>query len=284
MRHNHKKAFIILVIIVVTVFLVGTITTTYAWFLSRYTREYDFVLKSDSPVILKYETSLHFPSGDINTSANVLVPATAKHTVGIRQQALSALDMFDVDVDTVIPAHTGKVQSAAQAVKFTATGAYWTGETATVGEFSFEVKAFLSSYATAQSITPETLSTNGNAAHELTGRGEIDFVAVIHYLGCDILFYDGTYYLSNDEQTDVIDDFDFLGLEVVHWHEMQDDSLDSVGYGGGTIDLYDGTYLLLQPNTTFDLDLYAFVAKTDEELDPEINGQQITLFATIKIE
>ena len=283
MKRN-KKALILLISIVVTVFFVCTITATYAWFLSRYTREYEFVLRSDSPVVLKYESELTFRSGNIETAANVLVPATAKATVGIAQQALSPLDVFDVD--TVSPAHTGKVAVAAHAVAFTASGAYWTGETTTVGEFSLEVKAFLSSYATAQSITSETLSTNGNDAHELTRRGEIDSIVIFDYLGYEILCYDGTFYLNTDETAGAVTDFDFLSLGGEHnWHAIAANATVSYDDGSGARDvtIYDGTHLLLQPNITFDFDLYAFVAKTDEELDPEINGQQITLFATIKI-
>ena len=283
MRRN-KKTVILLIGIVLTVFLAGTITATYAWFLSRYSREYDFVLESDSPVVLKYETDLAFRSGNIDTPANRLIPATAKRTVGMAQQALSPLDMFDTD--TISPAHTGKVGSAAQAVAFTASGAYWTGETTTIGEFSIEVKAFLSSYATARSITSETIAANGNDAHELMRRGELGYLVIFDYLDHDVLYYDGTYYLNTSETAGAVDDFDFLALDEYHWHAVQ--AHDTVSYDDGNgareVEIYDGTHLLLQPNSTFDFDLYAFVAKTDEELDPEINGQQVTVFATIMIQ
>ena len=284
MKRN-KKALILLISIVVTVFFVCTITATYAWFLSRYTREYEFVLRSDSPVVLKYESELTFRSGNIETAANVLVPATAKATIGIDQQALSPLDVFDVD--TVSPAHTGKVAVAAHAVAFTASGAYWTGETTTIGEFSIEVKAFLSSYATARSITSETIAANGNDAHELMRRGELGYLVIFDYLDHDVLYYDGTYYLNTSETAGAVDDFDFLALDgEYHWHAVQ--AHDTVSYDDGNgareVEIYDGTHLLLQPNSTFDFDLYAFVAKTDEELDPEINGQQVTVFATIMIQ
>lgn len=284
MRRN-KKTFILLIGIVITVFLAGTITATYAWFLSRYSRMYDFVLGSDSPVILKYETDLSFRSGDIDTPANILVPATAKRTVGIEQQALSPLDMFDAD--TVNPAHTGKVRAAAQAVAFTASGAYWTGEANTVGEFSIEIKAFLASYATAQSITSETIATHGDDARELTQRGELGYIVIFAYLGYDMLYYDGTYYLNTTETAGAVDAFDFLALDGEHhWHAVQ--AHDTVSYDDGSgsqeVEIYDGAHLLLQPNCTFDFDLYAFVAKTDEELDPEINGKEITVFATIMIQ
>ena len=279
MKRN-KKAFIILVVTIVAVFLAGTITATYAWFLSRFTREYDFVLQSDSPVVLKYETDLAFRSGDIDTPANVLVPATAKATVGIQQQALSALDVFDVD--TVSPAHTGKVQSAAQAVAFTASGAYWTGESTEVGEFSVELRAFLTEYAEDNYIDAETLDTFASDGHELVHRGEIDGIFVFHYLGYEILYYDDLYYLNTDVQAGEIHDFDFLGLGAeYHWHPII--ATDTVSYMDESVEIYDGASLLLQPNTPFSFDLYAFVAKTDEELDPEINGQGISLFATIKI-
>ena len=279
MKRN-KKAFIALVITVVTVFLAGTITATYAWFLSRFTREYDFILQSDSPVILKYESQLEFLSGDIDTPENLLIPATAKATVGIEQQALAPLDMFDVDVQS--PAHTGKVQSAAQAAAFTASGAYWTGETTTVGEFSFEMKAFLTEYAEEQYIDDESLSTFSSDGHELVNRGELDCVVIFDYLGYDILYYDGSYYLNTEVAAGAVTTFDFLGLDgEYNWHLLV--AFDTVSYNDGNVQIYDGTYLLLQPNTTFSFTMYAFVAKTDEELDPEINGQGVTLYATIKL-
>jgi len=279
MKRN-KKAFIALVITVVSVFLIGTITATYAWFLSRFTREYDFVLQSDSPVILKYETDLAFAEGDIDTPENVLIPATAKATVGIAQQALSPLDMFDVDVES--PAHTGKMQSAAQAAVFTASGAYWTGETTTVGEFSFEMKAFLKDYADEQFIDAENLSTFVSDGHELVNRGELDCIVILDYLGYEILYYNGAYYLNTEVSTGAVTTFDFLGLDgEYNWHLLV--AFDTVSYSDANVAIYDGTYLLLQPNTTFSFRMYAFVAKTDEELDPEINGQSVTLFATIKL-
>lgn len=271
MRKN-KKAFIILIVSVIAVLVVGAVTTTYAWFLSRYVRTESFDLSAGSSVIIKFETQLNFASGEQADAGNSLVPATAKHTVGISQEALSPLDVFDVDVAE--PEHTGKVETAAHPVKFTAQGAYWTGNETEVGKFSFSLNAYLNGAAQ-------------TAQNDLAGesRAEIGYYLVINYLNQVILYYDGDYYILNEDSASPVTTFDTLGLDYTelglvvgtyYWHTLTGEDEEDVWT--------DGTYLLLQPNTTFDLALYAFVAKTDEELDPAINGQIITLKANLKIE
>ena len=188
--------------------------------------------------------------------------------------------MFDVDVQS--PAHTGKVLSAAQAAVFTASGAYWTGESTTVGEFVFELKAFLTGYVEDYSIDAETLENFESDEHELVNRGELDCIVIFDYLGYDILYFNGAYYLNTDVAAGEVSTFDFLELDgEYHWHTIV--ALDTVSYGDANVTIFDGTYLLLQPNTTFSFNMYAFVAKTDEEIDPDINGKGVTLFATIKL-
>ena len=81
MKRN-KKALLIVVIAIVAVFAFGVISTTYAWFLSRYGTDYEFVLNSESLIILTYETDIAYASGGISTGSNVLVPATEKKDIG----------------------------------------------------------------------------------------------------------------------------------------------------------------------------------------------------------
>ena len=314
MKRN-RKAFIILVVIVVSVLLVGVVTTTYAWFLSRYNSDLEFELRSTSPLVLKYETDLDFASGNISTAGNVLIPATEKRVdssgdpiPGIAQAALSPLDVFDVDTES--PAHTGKVQSAAQAVKYTATGAYYTGEEDELGGFVPRLYAFTGDFlASAElsthlasmteqgeaplTITEDTLlsvltreETKKAAANrliarnDLVGQGEIDYILIIEYLEKTFLYYDGAYYVSGSSTgsdftlpTEVDPD----ETELRYWH---DPTAENSTANGNQIS--DGSYFRLQPNTTFSLTLYVFVAKTDERLDPAINGERLTLFMSMQ--
>lgn len=282
MRKN-KKAFIILIVSVIAVLVVGAVTTTYAWFLSRYVRTESFDLSADSSVIIMFETELNFASGGQND--NSLVPATAKQTVGIDQEALSPLDVFDVDVAE--PEHTGKVETAAQPVKFTTQGAYWTGELTDTGRFSFSLEAYLNN------VAQNARAANGVNDLAGTRRGEIGYYLVIYYLNQIILYYGDNYYILNEQSESQVTAFGNLGLTnaelgleegTYYWHTMPTSTQIQIGEEEDTWSFFDGTYLLLKPNTTFDIALYAFVAKTDEELDPAINGQTITLVANLKIE
>ena len=309
---KNKKAFIFLIISVVTVLVVGTVATTYAWFLSRYSKEYEFVLESMSPVIIKYETQLDFASGTQSTAGNTLVPATAKTLVGISQGALEPMNMFDVD--TVTPEHTGVVKTAAHAVSFVADGAYWTGEAETVGLFLPELRAYtgtflsssalvthLGTFSNQTSITEENLLTlltleedeytaaSGNrmiARNDRVAQGEVDYAMVIEYLGETILYYDEDFYLISDSEGE--GKFELPASlepddELRYWQKLQ--ALDGNRYTGvyGAEHITDGTYLRLMPNTTFSFTMYVFMAKTDEELDPAINGETLSLFASLTV-
>ena len=284
MKRN-KKAFLIVVVAVVAVFLVCTIATTYAWFLSRYSRDYEFVLESDSHAIIKYESDLTYASGTISTPANVLIPATAKTLTGINQQALGSLDMFDAD--TVAPAHTGAVKTSAQEVRFSAKGAYWAGESASAGQFRPEVRAFLSSFATAQSLSESTLISDVNAgvkplaANELVEQGEVDYFMILAYANEKILYYHGAFYIGVAQAEATFT----LPAEAEstdrYWKALT--TSDQLS-GEDILEITDGKqYLLLQPNTTFTFTLSVFMAKTDEELAISVNGERITFFTTLKI-
>ena len=312
MKRN-KKAFLIVIIVVAVVLIVGTVTTTYAWLLSRYTQEYPVVLDSTSPLIIKYETDLRFGSGDTDptAAANILVPATAKSLVGIEQEALDPLDMFDVD--TVSPSHSGAVQTAAQAVSLVADGAYWTGESAIVGlfrpEFHAYTGAFLASDAlqdhlsalhvssalsennllSVLSLESETYTAaSGNrliARNDLFEQGEVQFAMLITYLGNTILYYDGEYYLAPaaQESTDLTLPSLLESTSALRsWHKLVDP--DDHRYSDNAEEkILNGVYLRLLPNPTFSFKTYVFVAKTDEELDPAINGETLSLFASLSV-
>ena len=306
MKRN-KKALIILVISIIAVLVVGTVTTTYAWFLSRYAAEYDFVLNSQSPMILKYETDLSFESDTtIASPENILIPATEKRaTSGIGQGALTPLSVFDVD--TISPAHSGVVQRAAQAVKYTATGAFWTGEEDNSSAFTpilhvytndFLGSTALSTHLASMADQDETLTVTEStlldiisreeirktapdrllARNDLVARGEIDYIMVIEYSGISFLYYDGAYYVQGVESGSAftLPAEAESNSELRYWHTPTAENCTVRGE-----QLSDGSYFHLLPNTTFSFTLYVFVAKTDEKLDPEINGQRLTLFMSL---
>lgn len=310
MKRN-RKAFIILIITVLAVLVVGAVTTTYAWFLSRYAAEYDFVLNSQSPMILKYEANLDFASGTRASAGNLLIPATQKvfDSTGtpiptISQPAFDPLDVFDVD--TVDPAHTGKVATAAQAVKYTASGAFWTGEEQTIGAFTPELHVFKSSFLSSAAlrtylgtfseqtaVTEENLlsllseeehevSQGGRLINEndLVRQGEVSFIMVIEYLGETFLYYDGAYYVLGAESGSafILPAAAESNAELRYWHTPT--ALNST-LGGEQIS--DGSYFHLLPNSTFSFNLYVFMARTDEQLDAEINGQTMTIFSTLTV-
>lgn len=247
-----NKILLISIIAVVAVIVVSSVTVTYAWFLSRYSSEYEFRLEADEHVILQYETGLTFASGTANDSGNQLVPAVSKSSAGLSQTTNAAIDMFN----------TTKVASSATAVHYQASGAYWTGSASTVGELSFSLAAAVQ---------------GGNSAYNLVANGEIAYAVVFRYLGKSILLYNGQYYTNEGTGT-----ADFTlpiavtsDLGLIDWYVLS--SAERVRTVSGK------KYLLLTPNTPFEYDLYVFVAKTDELLDPSINGKTITLSATIAV-
>ncbi len=298
-----RRAFILTIVLVVAVLVVGTVTTTYAWFLSRYSHDYPFELDSTSPLIIKYETDLQFASG----SPTTMIPAKAKTTVGISQQALDPIDVFDET----------KVQTSAQAVKLTASGAYWAGEDATAGQFKIDLYAYTASFMgssalsarlTALSTQEKTYSslTEGNlqevlnaenityenapterliTRNDLVYQGEIDYAVVFSYLNNTFLYYGGNYYLSsptNGSGYFTLPAAMETDNNLRYWAPLTAPGRVTVS-GNTTADVYDGVNFLLQPNTTFSFTLYAFVAKTDEELDPAMNGETLSLFVSLTV-
>ena len=297
-----RRAFIFTIVLVIAVLVVGTVTTTYAWFLSRYSHDYPFELDSKSPLIIKYETDLQFASG----SPTTMVPAKAKTTVGINQQALDPIDVFD----------TAKVKTSAQAVKLTASGAYWAGEDATVGQFKIDLHAYTASFMgssalsarlTALSTQQTTYSslTEGNlyevlnkeeityntptdrliTRNDLVYQGEIDYAVVFSYLNNTFLYYGGNYYLSsptNGSGYFTLPAAMETDNNLRYWAPLTAPGRVTVSENT-TADVYDGANFLLQPNTIFAFTLYAFVAKTDEELDPAMNGETLSLFVSLTV-
>ena len=276
-----RRAFIFTIVLVVAVLVVGTVTTTYAWFLSRYSHDYPFELDSTSPLIIKYETDLQFASG----SPTTMIPAKAKTTVGINQQALDPIDVFD----------TTKVKTSAQAVKLTASGAYWAGEDATVGQFKIDLHAYTTAFVTAQSLSESTLlayiEAEKTAAqkpitrNDLVYQGEIDYAVIFTYLDNTFLYYGGNYYLSsptNGSGYFTLPAAMETDNNLRYWAPLTAPGRVTVSENT-TADVYDGANFLLQPNTTFAFTLYAFVAKTDEELDPAMNGETLSLFVSLTV-
>ena len=304
MKRN-RKAFILTVILVIAVLVVGTVTTTYAWFLSRYSKDYPFLLESTSPLIIKYESDLQYASGTISMPTNVLIPATAKKPdANISQPALSPMDVFD----------TTKVETSAQAVKFTASGAYWAGEDNTPGQFkpelhaytntfmgSSELSARLSALSTQQTtyssltesnlyevlnkeaITYNTATDRLIARNDLVRQGEISFVMVLNYLNETFLYYDGAFYVSAQSASSfTLPAAMESDSNLRYWQALT--TASTVTIGQEAVPVYDGEYFLLQPNTTFTFTMYVFIAKTDEELDPDMNGKRLSLFASLTVQ
>ena len=248
-----KKMMLILIVAVVAVVAVGSITATYAWFLSRYSSEYGFVLQADEYVILQYESPLVLASGSQNDAANTLVPAVLPRHGGMDQTVYSPMDMFD----------STEMDSIASAVRFTAKGAYWTGSSTTVGEFTFTLSATVA---------------GGDSSYDLVRNGEIGYAVIFRYLEKSILLYEGDYYTNEGSG-----DADFIlpsavtsEVDMANWYRLT--STARVHESEGV------NYLLLTPNKEFEYDLYAFVAKPDELLDPAINGKTITLSATLAVQ
>ena len=272
--NTKKKALLFLIITVVVLFSASVVTVTYAWFLSRYSENYDFEVESDSHVVLRYETALDFASGNQNTSTNKIIVAGAKDSFG----ALTPFDVFDVDMED--PAHTGKVRTAAQAVKFTATGAYWYGRGTASGALSFDLVA----------------NPQNNASYDLIHYGELGYVAIFEYQGKKFLLYNGNYYTNSTT-------VESTGGESANLSGNQSLALPTASTAFGE-DGTDPWYLIdceitaefdevrktifnnglqLLPNTQFILTLYVFATKADDFMDPAWNGQTVELAATISV-
>ena len=127
-----------------------------------------------------------------------MIPAKAKTTVGINQQALDPIDVFDET----------KVQTSAQAVKLTASGAYWAGEDATAGQFKRDLHAYTTAFVAsrqglseanllAYSAAEKTEAQKPVTRNDLVYQGEIDYAVVFSYLNNTFLYYGGNYYLSS---------------------------------------------------------------------------------------
>ena len=282
-----KKSLIFLIVSIVTLVSVSLISVTYAWFLSRYSENYDFVVESENHVVLVYESALAFASGNQSTATNVIKIAEAKKTVGIQQGAPAPLDVFDVD--TVSPPHTGKMKTSANAVKFTASGAYWYGYGTESGLLSFSLAA----------------KPQNNANYDLVHYGELDYVVVFEYMHLEqntkILLFDGAYYINVQQVTSTnganvtlsgtplvlpstATTFDLDGAET--WYPIPANTVitKEITTSSGTErkDVFRNGLLLL-PNSQFAFTLYVFASKADDFMDPAWNGQTIALEATISV-
>ena len=255
MRKN-KKYFLLLVIAILAVVVVGTGTVTYAWFLSLQSAQYEFELDSESHVILQYETAIDFQSGTINTSANKLLPATAKSS-GAGLTSLNAQLTYDEPLDMF---RTAKVESAARAVRFAATGAYWVGAGTTPADLSFAVSA---------NIAGDTF--------DLVAAGEISYLAIFYYNNNKFMYYNGKCYLNVSEvSADLTLPTGIVALDTErYWRELtvEDTTMTT-----------DGTKILLAPNSEFSYNLYVFIAQPEELMEPEMNGKTLAMTVTIGVE
>ena len=276
-----KKTLLFLIIALVVMVSVSLISVTYAWFLSRYSETYDMVLRSESLVVLTYETEIGFVSGTQSTSTNKITIATLKPSE--KGNAFSPLDVFDVD--TVNPAHTGKMTTAAQAVKFNATGAYWYGYGTESGALSFDLVA----------------KPQNDATYDLVHYGELGYIVIFEYMSQKFLLYDGKYYTNsttvrtgsgnvsvsgNETFPLTTAKFDAGGNSEI-WYRISASTVITKVFDEGTEEereeqiFHDG--LLLLPNTQFAYTLYVFAAKPDDLFDQAWNGQTVRLEATISV-
>lgn len=280
-----KRSLILLIVSLLTLLAVSMISVTYAWFLSRYSENYDFLLKSESHVVLMYESTLAFPSGTTqNTSANQIKVAELKPAaIGIQTGAYSPMDVFDVDG----VGHSGLMAASANAVHFTAQGGYWYGYGTESGELSFSLVA----------------KPQNNSNYDLVHYGELDYVVIFDYCDYKILLFDGVYYTNSREVlTTGGDTMQLSGTSLVlpttaatfgtdgtdPWWQIPMDgnhpiTTEITTSTGTEVKEIFNNHLLLLPNTVFAFTLYVFAAKPDYLMDMAWNGQVIGLEATISV-
>lgn len=260
-----KKSLLMLLVIVVAILVVSFVSVTYAWFLSRYSAEYDFVVKADSHIVLRYESSLQFAPGTTqSTESNKILVAKAKSANPISntlQETPSGLDVFD----------TSKVAVSANCVRFSATGAYWVGNITESGALSFALSA-----------TPEN-----NDAYDLVQYGELSYAVVFDYFGQKtVLYYNGTYYTTTPQVTTPITlpntATTFATDADDPWYPIPADQQITINYDEETRVIFENGMRLL-PNTRFAFRLYVFAAKVDDFTDMDWNGQNVHITATISV-
>ena len=273
--NTKKKALLFLVITVVVLVSVSVIGVTYAWFLSRYSENYDFELDSDSHVVLRYESELVFASGNASADSNKIHVAKANSAAPLSQSVapLAPLDVFDGT----------KVAEIANCVRFSATGAYWYGNGTDPGALTFTLTA-----------TPQS-----NASYDLVRYGELDYVVIFHYEGLDVLLFDGQYYTnSTSVKTTGGEDLDLSGNASITlpsvtntftstdaqdpWYLIPANSSVTLLFGEERKEVFNNGLILL-PNTQFEFTLYVFAAKADDFVDPAWNGQTVNIQATISV-
>ena len=121
------------------------------------------------------------------------------------------------------------------------------------------------------------------ARNNLVEKGELDAFIMIEYMGEIILCYEGAFYRSGlSTGADLtLPATVAQNEEPRYWHLL---TADVDTYEDTDFVITDGSYLRMMPNTTFAMTLYVFMTKTDEELDPKINGETISLFVALTIQ
>ena len=146
------------------------------------------------------------------------------------------------------------------------------------------ILSLLTSEAGAYALSPTDRMI---ARNDLVVRNELDYVMIVEYREKTILFHNGDFYLIPDyeESSDLTlpaameSNDELRDWRAVTSSDLYPDTTEEIlGEKGGK------QYLRLLPNTTFSFTLYVFMAKTDEELDPEINGETLSLFASLTVE
>lgn len=255
---KNKKYLLISSIIVMLVVLAGAISTTYAWFLSRYSSEYMFTIEAGSNVVIKHESEISFTSGTIDSLDNVMVPAIAKfngNAMSAASDISTPLDVFDESCVSLI----------ANAVKFNANGAYWTGNIDEVGV-----------------LAPTVSATVSGGSSDAVATGDVSYIFIFDYLGEKILHYNGSYYIrSGMGETFTLPEEVEPSSALRTWHKLT--SATSVTIDTDDIQYFDGENINLAPNTEFGYTLYLFFARTDVLLDPAFNGQTLEVTVTLSV-
>lgn len=244
---------LIVIISIITIIIVASAAVTYAWYSTSMQAQVEVTLESEGHIAIRFETDVVFDS----SSDSVLKPAIAFAGSGV---SLTAMDMLD---DT-------KVDEVANVVKYNTEFAYWTGFDETVTSFTIGLTAYVQG---ATASDPDY--------YDLVDAGELFFVAVYTYHTKTIM-YDGTnYYINEDYHAETTSaDYVLNGLDSTLstlWWTI--DGAAEINGDGNVI--FDNGGMVLTPNTEVSMKLYVFLAKTDELIDPAINGDTLDLVLTL---
>lgn len=244
---------LVVIISIITIILLASAAVTYAWYSTSMKSQIEVNLESEGHIAIKFEADVVFD----NSSAGSLKPAIA---IAGDSTFLTAMDMLNAT----------KVAEVANVIKFNTQFAYWTGFDETVTRFTMGLTAYVQG------------ATSGNPDYyDLVEGGEVAFVAVFTYHTM-VIMYDGTnYYIDEDYHGEpTSSDYVLNGLDAelsTLWWTI-DGAAEITGDGSL---IFSGGGMVLTPNTEVSMKLYVFLAKTDELIDPAINGDTLDVVLSL---